>query len=68
MLPVIKDPHTIRIITAAESISGDRSKAVEWLNQPLATFDGKMPLELIAEGRTDDVMGYLQSCESGFVG
>ncbi|PXV60546.1 Protein of unknown function [Dyella jiangningensis] len=57
-----------RVIDLAESISGDRAKAVWWLSQPLTTFAGKTALELIAEGRTDDVIGYLQSCESGYVG
>lgn len=57
-----------RVIDLAESISGDRTKAIEWLKQPLATFGGKTPLQLIAEGRTDDVIGYLESIESGYVG
>ena len=56
------------IITLTESISGDRAKAIKWLNQPLKDFDGKTPLQLIAEDCTDDVIGYLQSFDSGFVG
>ena len=57
-----------RVTSAAEAVSGDRTKAIEWLSQPLATFAGKTALELIDEGRTDDVIGYLQSITSGFVG
>ncbi|WP_157971404.1 MbcA/ParS/Xre antitoxin family protein [Dyella sp. C9] len=57
-----------RVILAAKAVSGDRAKAIEWLNQPLKEFGGKTPLELIAEGRTNDVIGYLESIESGFVG
>lgn len=57
-----------RVISAAEAVSGDRAKANEWLNQPLATFDGKTPMQLIAEGRADNVIGYLHSIASGFVG
>lgn len=57
-----------RIVALAESISGDRAKAIEWLNQPLKEFDSKTPLQLIAEGRTNDVIGYLESIESGSVG
>lgn len=64
--PIVKDVD--RVIAFAESISGDRAKAVEWLNQPLEEFGGKTPLQLVAEGRTDDVIGYLQSFESGYVG
>lgn len=57
-----------RVIAAAESLSGDRVKAIKWLDRPLASFSGKTPLQLIEEGRADDVIGYLQSFESGFVG
>jgi hypothetical protein len=57
-----------RILLAAEAISGDRDKAVAWLQDPIATFGGKTALELVAEGRTDDLLGYLASFESGFVG
>ncbi|MGO4503836.1 MULTISPECIES: antitoxin Xre/MbcA/ParS toxin-binding domain-containing protein [unclassified Dyella] len=57
-----------RVADIAESISGDRDKAIEWMSQPLATFAGRTALELIAEGSTDDVIGYLQSCSSGYVG
>jgi uncharacterized protein (DUF2384 family) len=60
--------NTDHIITRAESTSGDRAKAVEWLSQPLDTFDGKTPLQLVAEGRADAVIGYLHSIEFGFVG
>ncbi|WP_199097666.1 antitoxin Xre/MbcA/ParS toxin-binding domain-containing protein [Dyella sp. ASV21] len=56
------------VIAAVESISGDRAKAVWWLSQPLATFGGKTALELNAEGRANDVIRYLQSFESGYVG
>lgn len=57
-----------RVVSAVEAISGDRSKAVAWLQEPLATFDGKTALELIAEGRADVVLRYLASIASGFVG
>lgn len=57
-----------RVITAAEAVSGDHDKAVWWLSQPLATFGGKTALQLIAEGRTDDLIGYVESFESGYVG
>lgn len=56
------------VIALAESISGDRAKGVEWLNQPLATFGGKTPMQLITEGHADAVIGYLHSIASGFVG
>ncbi len=57
-----------RVISAAEAVFGDHVKAIEWLSQPLDTFGGKTPLQLIAEGRTESLIGYIQSFESGFVG
>lgn len=57
-----------RITALVESISGDRAKAAEWMKRPLAAFDGKTPLQLIAEGRADALTAYLHSIESGFVG
>lgn len=64
----IDDLHVRRVLLAAEAISGDRDKAVAWLQEPIATFGGKTALELVAEGRTDDLLGYIQSFESGYVG
>lgn len=57
-----------RALTIAKIIFGDHDRAADWLSQPLATFGGKTPLQLIDEGRTDDVVGYLESIQSGFVG
>jgi hypothetical protein len=57
-----------RVLRSAEAISGDRDKAVAWLQEPIAAFGGKTALELVAEGRTDDLLGYIQSFESGYVG
>jgi uncharacterized protein (DUF2384 family) len=57
-----------RVLASAKIIFGDHDRAVDWLSHPLATFGGKTPLQLIDEGRTDDVVGYLESIQSGFVG
>jgi hypothetical protein len=62
------NPHVERVLLAVEAISGDHDRAVAWLQEPLTRFGGKTALELIAEGRTDAVLGYLASIESGFVG
>lgn len=37
-------------------------------NQPIPSSDHKTALPLVAEGRTEDVIDYLASIESGFVG
>lgn len=57
-----------RVISAAEAVCGDHAKAVGWLSQPLDVFDGKTPLQLIADGRAESVIGYLHSIASGFAG
>ncbi|KAF1003685.1 MAG: hypothetical protein GAK28_04566 [Luteibacter sp.] len=62
------NPHVKGVVQAVEAISGDRDKAVAWLQEPIATFGGKTALELVAECRTDDLLGYIQSFESGYVG
>lgn len=65
---IVDDLRVRRVLQAAEAISGDRDKAVAWLQEPIAAFGGKTALELVAEGRTDDLLGYIQSFESGYVG
>lgn len=57
-----------RVLLAAEAVSGDRQKAIEWLTEPLDTFGGKTPQELIGEGRACTVLDYLESIAPGFVG
>lgn len=55
-------------MTVAKVIFGDHDRAVGRLSQPLASFGDKTPLQLIDEGRTDSVVRYLESIQSGFVG
>jgi uncharacterized protein (DUF2384 family) len=54
-----------RVLRAAEAISGDSARAVAWLQKPIPDFNGKKPMELIAEGRTDALLCYMSSIESG---
>lgn len=67
-MTIVDDLRVRRVLLAAEAISGDRDRAVTWLQGPIATFGGKTALELVAEGRTDDLLGYIQYFESGYVG
>lgn len=62
------NPYVERVLQAVEAISGNRDKTVAWLQEPIATFGGKTALELVAEGRTDGLLGYLALIESGYVG
>ncbi|MGF6495501.1 hypothetical protein ABIE56_003700 [Luteibacter sp. 621] len=67
-MAITPDLAVKRVLQAAEAISGDHDKSVAWLQEPIAAFGGKTALELVAEGRTDDLLGYIQSFESGYVG
>lgn len=59
----------VRVVQAATETFGDREKAVAWMmNEPLSPFRYKTPLTLIRERRADDLIAYLDSIESGFVG
>ncbi|URL59489.1 DUF2384 domain-containing protein [Luteibacter flocculans] len=49
-MAVVDDLRVRRVLQAAEAISGDRGKAVVWLQEPIATFGGKTALELVAAG------------------
>jgi hypothetical protein len=58
-----------KVISAASAVQSDFSKAIYWMkNTPIPAFRHKTASELIAEGRTDDVINYLESLQSGYVG
>lgn len=57
-----------RVLSEAETLFGDRATAMAWLDRPLPTFRGVTPRQLIGAGRANDVLSYLASIESGFVG
>lgn len=61
--------NLLRVRSAALAVTGDAQKATFFVrNQPIPSFGHKTALQLVAEGRTEDVVGYLASLESGFVG
>jgi len=57
-----------RVLAAADRVTSNREASLEWFGRPLAAFGGKTPEELVALGRADDLVGYLDSVSSGFVG
>ena len=57
-----------RVLADAEAVFGDSATAAAWLDQPLTTFHCRTPRQLIDEGRANDILSYLASIESGFVG
>lgn len=61
--------NILRVISAASDTFGDRDTAIAWMmNEPIQAFRHKTAYSLVAEGRTDDVVLYLDSIASGFVG
>lgn len=58
----------LHIVDLAEGISGARHVVMSWLNRGLEPYDGKSPLQLIAEGRKSDLVDYLRSISAGFTG
>jgi hypothetical protein len=56
------------ILAVVDRISGDRQASLAWLQLPLKEFGGRTPENLISMGRTEDLIAYLDSISSGFVG
>jgi hypothetical protein len=57
------------VIRAACDLSGDFGKSVFWYrNEPLPPFGYKTAEQLVSEGRTDDVLRYVESLEAGAAG
>jgi hypothetical protein len=59
----------MRVRPVVSSIQPDMSGALFLIkNDPIPAFRHKTVLQLVREGRTDDVVGYLESVSSGFTG
>lgn len=58
-----------KVLAAATEAFEHHAQVVPWMmNMPITTFRGKTAYQLIKEGRSNDVIGYLDSVASGFVG
>ncbi|MCX4163592.1 MULTISPECIES: hypothetical protein [Paraburkholderia] len=58
-----------RVLSAAIALSGNTQTAIDWFhNNGLAVFSGKTAQELMAEGRTTDLLRYIESLQAGFTG
>jgi len=60
----------IRVLQAVLALgSNDPQSIIDGIrNSPIRSFDGKTVLEMIAAGRTADVIDYLESISAGYVG
>lgn len=58
--------EALRVIRAATDLSGDVDRALFWYrNEPLQSFGYKTAEQLVSDGRTDDLLRYIASLESG---
>lgn len=56
----------VRILAMATEMAGDESRAVIWFkHQPIPGWAGKTAYDLIAEGKSDKVLVYLEAVRSG---
>lgn len=61
--------ESVRVMRAAADVAGSVEKAIFWFkNNPLPTFDYKTPQELVSEGRSEALIRYIQSLQTGFAG
>ncbi|WP_136069130.1 DUF2384 domain-containing protein [Modicisalibacter radicis] len=59
----------VRIMGAAAEINGSFHDAAFWFrNEPVSAFDYKTPEQLVSEGRTEDLLRYVQSIGAGAAG
>lgn len=59
----------MRVLGAATDINGAFKDAVFWFrNEPISTFDYRTPEQLVSEGRTEDLLSYIQSLKAGATG
>jgi uncharacterized protein (DUF2384 family) len=56
------------IMHRVRGIAGSDEAASAWMNEPLAAFDGRTAAQLVSDGREDDVLGYIDSLETGASG
>lgn len=61
--------EALRVLAAATDLNGNMQQAAFWFrNQPLADFGYKTPETLVSEGRTEDVLRYIEMLEAGSAG
>lgn len=60
---------TLRVLSAAMGVAGDRDRAIYWYrNAPIPEFQHQTAEHLVSAGKTDAVVSYLLSIESGASG
>lgn len=49
------------VMHEARRSAGSDDAANDWMNAPLAAFEGKTPAQMVNEGREDQVLAYLRA-------
>ncbi|MDE2104312.1 MAG: hypothetical protein KGL39_44150 [Patescibacteria group bacterium] len=58
-----------KVLAAALRVQPNQQRAEDFLaTEPIAAFGGRTLLQLVAQGRTEAAIGYIESIASGFVG
>jgi len=61
--------EALRVIRAAADLSGNVERALFWYrNEPLQPFGYKTAEQLVSDGRTEDLLRYIESLEAGAAG
>ena len=56
----------VRILTAAEQLTGDPDRAIVWFrHQPIAGYDGRTAFDLVEAGLADAVLAHLEDLRDG---
>jgi AcrR family transcriptional regulator len=59
----------VKAIVAAVAVTGDLDKAIYWFrNEPIADYRHKTAAELVADGRLDAVLAFLEDLRNGASG
>lgn len=61
--------HALAVIRAAALLRGSLKEATAWFfDDPISLFDGATAEALVQQGRTHDVLCYVESLDDGFAG
>jgi uncharacterized protein (DUF2384 family) len=53
------------VMHEARTVVGTDDAASAWMNEPLPSFGGKTPAEVVNDGREEEVLTYIRSLKSG---
>ena len=61
--------NVVRVLQAVVDLGSDPTTALRNIKDcPIRSFESKTALDMVKDGRTDDVVAYLRSLSAGYVG